>query len=719
MDNRIIDVTIGLVLVFALCGLATSVLMELWVSVRKLRGRTLEKAVRSFVGEHPDTHGFADRVLAHPLIRSLADDDPGGWRTVGKPSYIGADVFVNALVARLVQIYCAGVRPESPRAFVEALRLPAPAAPAVPVGANSALPATRAGLDPAAATHALPSPALIEGLFDLAEGVDADWNAYLKRLCAWYDAVGERSTGWYKRATQLRLFVVGLLLAAAVNINPFVIGPRLWHDDALRQATVGAAERAVKAYADAASAPSDEAIRTIVVSLAPPGATQPTPGSTAPVATTATTPNEPTGVRALDVELQLKALESALGERALARARARQNAATNGLQDAAATLAELRRFVELRRTAAREGRTGEVSNADELARQRMDRLREQFAAATVAQDDRSALERQRLRLVDALAAEHAQRAGTRRPAVLCPPDADERERALCAQVATITDGLVQLGIPIGWNAANLPPCSDGPCGATASPAPAVDSRTPPWSALAQTSASAPVATTVAMPTAVTPTAGQPPELASAASLCLRDLRCSGLSMAGWIVTATACMLGAPFWFDLLSKLIRLRGAGRRPEEVASATGGAAAGAPEASSPGGTLATPAPVLATAAGAVDAQSTTMRDVQTVAEARLTPTQITEIQSGTLKNFGARPSGFFDDTTRAAIVAWQKATGQPETGELTPAQIEQLLGTAAAADALATLAAADDDVDGCDAHVDVAEPDENLPPSQGGVA
>ncbi|MCB9299327.1 MAG: hypothetical protein H6566_01690 [Lewinellaceae bacterium] len=35
---------------------------------------------------------------------------------------------------------------------------------------------------------------------------------------------------------------------------------------------------------------------------------------------------------------------------------------------------------------------------------------------------------------------------------------------------------------------------------------------------------------------------------------------------GWIVTALAISLGAPFWFDLLRKLVNLRSSGKKPEE---------------------------------------------------------------------------------------------------------------------------------------------------------
>ena len=37
-------------------------------------------------------------------------------------------------------------------------------------------------------------------------------------------------------------------------------------------------------------------------------------------------------------------------------------------------------------------------------------------------------------------------------------------------------------------------------------------------------------------------------------------------LMGWIVTALAISLGAPFWFDLLRKLVNLRSSGNKPEE---------------------------------------------------------------------------------------------------------------------------------------------------------
>lgn len=41
---------------------------------------------------------------------------------------------------------------------------------------------------------------------------------------------------------------------------------------------------------------------------------------------------------------------------------------------------------------------------------------------------------------------------------------------------------------------------------------------------------------------------------------------------GWLITAFAVMLGAPFWFDLLSRLVDIRGAGRKPAAPATQPG---------------------------------------------------------------------------------------------------------------------------------------------------
>ena len=40
-----------------------------------------------------------------------------------------------------------------------------------------------------------------------------------------------------------------------------------------------------------------------------------------------------------------------------------------------------------------------------------------------------------------------------------------------------------------------------------------------------------------------------------------------VKLLGWLLTAFALSLGAPFWFDVLSKFMRVRGAGDKPERT--------------------------------------------------------------------------------------------------------------------------------------------------------
>jgi hypothetical protein len=43
-----------------------------------------------------------------------------------------------------------------------------------------------------------------------------------------------------------------------------------------------------------------------------------------------------------------------------------------------------------------------------------------------------------------------------------------------------------------------------------------------------------------------------------------------LQVAGWLITASTALFGAPFWFDLLQRAVQIRGTGHTPEEKAQA-----------------------------------------------------------------------------------------------------------------------------------------------------
>ncbi|MGV1049487.1 MAG: hypothetical protein ACOYD4_13295 [Solirubrobacterales bacterium] len=51
---------------------------------------------------------------------------------------------------------------------------------------------------------------------------------------------------------------------------------------------------------------------------------------------------------------------------------------------------------------------------------------------------------------------------------------------------------------------------------------------------------------------------------------LKSPQAFGESLLGWLITAVAISLGAPFWFDALGKISRLRTSGKRPEDAPAA-----------------------------------------------------------------------------------------------------------------------------------------------------
>jgi hypothetical protein len=69
----------------------------------------------------------------------------------------------------------------------------------------------------------------------------------------WFDSMMDRTTGWYKRLTQVWNFGVGLVLAVACNLNVMAITRALSTNDELRTAFVQKAEASVKAQSDLAA----------------------------------------------------------------------------------------------------------------------------------------------------------------------------------------------------------------------------------------------------------------------------------------------------------------------------------------------------------------------------------------------------------------------------------------------------------------------------------
>lgn len=645
MDTRMIDVAIGLALVFALTSLFVTAMQEVFSSSSQLRGRVLKQALSSFFG---DDQQFAQAILDHPLLVSLSAQ-PQAERDKRRPSYVEAGSVVTALLAHLTETHFGdGRRPSTPLELVDMVDATASGLQRAAVQTGAAL--------LAGAEDKRPNLQFVRGLRALVQGVESDWPAFEKRLAAWYDSVATRSTGWFKRKTQAGVFVLGLLTAALLNIDPLHIATRLWNDAPLREAMVAAGQKVAAEHTAAAGGTGNKAPEA------------PDPKASAPGATRADAP----------VLQAHKAMDTAVANAA--------RAGTLPTESLLPLAQALQGFEKALKTWQQAGGRANDPALNTLVAQLPD-----LTAAASADPALAALRERVVALADA----------TRRAA---PPAAAAVAQQSGRKDLTETSKVL---------------CSAGNVkGASAAASAAGDAAgEAAWTRMCQQLDQLGKMQGAGLPVGW-PRSGLAIELDKGA-FWIEVL----LMAAGWLATAMACTLGAPFWFDSLSRLVRLRGAG-----------GAPAGTPAAGAAPTLLSRTETAGTAGAGAVTAvDGPVMSDALNDAERRLTVAEVQRLQRG-LPMPEIEVTGFFDGNTRRAIQAWQKARQlSSATGELSEAQIRELLamrstlpfgsggssgGAAAGAAAAAPHDHAADDVDGCDVPIATATEDHDLPPARGGV-
>jgi hypothetical protein len=218
--SAILDVTIGLVLVYLLFSLICSAFCEAIELVVKSRAKELERGFRAILNDEHGV-GLAKSMYDHPLIASLYDGKydraAGGrwWKNL--PSYIPSSNFAIALldtVTRGTRVDDSTATKTSPSISMLNLRRN--------IGSIKNPPVQRA---------------LLTAL-DTAEG---DLGRTREQLEAWYDSSMDRVSGWYKRRTQLILLAIGFVIAVSANVNSLRIARYLYHDKTARDALVAEA----------------------------------------------------------------------------------------------------------------------------------------------------------------------------------------------------------------------------------------------------------------------------------------------------------------------------------------------------------------------------------------------------------------------------------------------------------------------------------------------
>jgi hypothetical protein len=80
----------------------------------------------------------------------------------------------------------------------------------------------------------------------------ADHNLAAMRLNSetWFNESMDRLSGWYKRKATLLAFLIGLVLAAILNVDSIVLAEHLWKEPAVRQALAASATTFIEENSD-------------------------------------------------------------------------------------------------------------------------------------------------------------------------------------------------------------------------------------------------------------------------------------------------------------------------------------------------------------------------------------------------------------------------------------------------------------------------------------
>lgn len=211
MDNAILEVVLGLVLIYITLALLVMKLQETILGRWFMRRvSNMHKLVLEAVGHSED---LKKKLFENPLIYALSSgDEPAGKGVlVDKgPSNIPADLFARALLIELNEDGQHGHpadRYASPTAFVA---------------------------DKAAAPTA--STAKVWGsLRGLMAGREASWPEFEAAIARWFTEIGDRSDGWYKRESQKWSLRLALGVAVALNVDTFYIAEQLSSSPDLRR----------------------------------------------------------------------------------------------------------------------------------------------------------------------------------------------------------------------------------------------------------------------------------------------------------------------------------------------------------------------------------------------------------------------------------------------------------------------------------------------------
>jgi len=211
--TTIIQVAIGIIFVWISLAVITSQVQEWVASIFAWRASFLEDAVEQMLG-NPEVK---KKIYNHPLIQGLYTND--GKR---KPAGIPQDKFALVLFEEVIN---SGITVADAKNTFDNLKK------------SVAVLKTKAEGN-ALANFAKSLDTLLIGIEEKADDATHSITEARIRVESWFNDSMDRLGGAYRRRMQITGLIVGITVAAALNVDTGAIMTTLWKDPILRQAIV-------------------------------------------------------------------------------------------------------------------------------------------------------------------------------------------------------------------------------------------------------------------------------------------------------------------------------------------------------------------------------------------------------------------------------------------------------------------------------------------------
>ena len=238
----IIQVALGMIFVWVILAVITSQIQEWIASILSWRASLLEATIQQILGNP----ALKDKLYSHPLIQGLYTNN--GKR---KPAGIPEDKFALILFEEVIN---SGVTIADAKNTFDNLK-------------KSVKALKDKGEESEMKNFALSLDTLLIGIEEKADDATHAITEARKRVEGWFNNSMDRLGGAFRRRMQIIAIVVGVTIAAALNVDTGAILTTLWRDPVLRQAVVTQANQLQEAEIQAGETPSAEDIAKNVEKL--------------------------------------------------------------------------------------------------------------------------------------------------------------------------------------------------------------------------------------------------------------------------------------------------------------------------------------------------------------------------------------------------------------------------------------------------------------------